>query len=296
MHDPVGADPDWTETAWIAAHVADRGLVVWLYPVFRTALGVMSCAVYVWAPGGEEPWQLPYYRSEYVLPIPEGAGAMGFALDNGLSYETTNDLHGYSARFSDGDALRVELSYEALHEPHYVGVRDGRGHIDQLGRVRGEIVLRGERIEVDCIEMRDRTWGPRRAARQRTHLGYSYAADGSGRGLQAATRYDYERDEAVFMAGFALQHGEAQPLTGARRAVERDAAGRPARLRLTTEDPVGGMSEISGEVVSRMAMPMNHYFVWASLVRWTFADGSIGWGEDQDTWSPGALQALRATS
>jgi hypothetical protein len=29
------------------------------------------------------------------------------------------------------------------------------------------------------------------------------------------------------------------------------------------------------------------------MVRWTLPDGSVAYGEHQDTWSPGMLRALR---
>jgi len=47
-------------------------------------------------------------------------------------------------RFTPGQA-------PALHNPHF----------DQLGHITGELVLRGERIPIDCWSVRDRTWGPR---------------------------------------------------------------------------------------------------------------------------------------
>src|SRR3546814_7022885 len=34
-------------------------------------------------------------------------------------------------------------------------------HYDQLGHVEGWMTLRGERIRIDGIGVRDRTWGPR---------------------------------------------------------------------------------------------------------------------------------------
>ena len=47
-----------------------------------------------------------------------------------------------------------------------------------------------------------------------------------------------------------------------------------------------------GEVVSQMPIHTSPYFVWVSQVRWTMPDGSEAWGEDQETWSPGALRAM----
>jgi hypothetical protein len=38
-------------------------------------------------------------------------------------------------------------------------------------------------------------------------------------------------------------------------------------------------------------MHTSPYFVWVSMVRWTMPDGSVAWGEDQDTWSPGSWRS-----
>jgi hypothetical protein len=47
-------------------------------------------------------------------------------------------------------------------------------------------------------------------------------------------------------------------------------------------------------------MHTSPYFVWVSQMRWTLPDGSVAWGEDQDTWSPGELRSrmdqLRGTA
>ena len=131
-------DRSWTETAWFAGAAPERGLVVWTYPLFRHELGVMSCGIYVWEPGAEELWELPYYRTWWHLPIPDGIEATRFALPNGLSYECLEPLTAYRVTYADGDAMRLDMTFRALHPPHEVGVvPGGHGHLDQLGRVTG---------------------------------------------------------------------------------------------------------------------------------------------------------------
>ncbi len=64
---------------------AERGLGVWTYPLFRPRLGIMSCGIYVWDTGGEEIWQLPYYRMFWHLPFPSDQRLTRLALSNSLS-------------------------------------------------------------------------------------------------------------------------------------------------------------------------------------------------------------------
>jgi len=290
FHPATGAEPSWTETCWFAAAIPERGMVVWTYPLFRPELSIMSCGVYLWAPRAEELWELPYYRTWWHLPIPDGIEPTSFELPIGLSYERLEPLSSYRISYADGDALAVDFTFNALHPPHPFGVKDGCGHLDQLGRIRGELTLHGERLEINCVEMRDRTWGPRRESRQGTRLGYSYGTTSPEAGFHCSTLFDPRSGESRLMTGYALRDGATVPLRSAVREVVRDARGRPARIEVRAEDEDGRPLEAAGEVISRLAMPSTPYFVWASLVCWRFADGSEGFGEDQDTWSPGLLR------
>lgn len=296
FHLGTSGDGSWTETAWFAAQVPERGLCVWTYPLFRHELGVMSCGIYVWGPGTEELWELPYYRTWWHLPIPDGIRATGFELANGLSYECLDPLTRYRVRYTDGEAIEFDTTFTALHPPHEVGVEPGgHGHFDQFGRVTGELTLNGERLEIDCVEMRDRTWSPRRESRQGAYVSYSYGASPSGSGFHASTRYSPRKGRATMLTGYVLRDGQTRALADAHCAVDRDERGRPVRVRVEGTEAGGATLEATGEVVSRLAMPSTPWFVWACVVRWTLPDGSEALGEHQDTWSPGLLRRfLRA--
>jgi hypothetical protein len=290
FHDPVREPETWTETAWFAAAVPERGLGIWTYPLFRTGLGIMACTVYVWEPGADEPWELPYWRCWWHLPIPAGIRPTHFSLPNGLSYRTVEPMSVYEITYDGGDGVSFELNFGALHPAHPLGVADGIGHLDQLGRVQGELVLRGERIPVNCVEMRDRTWGPRRENRRETWLGYSYGSGQDGFAFHVSTRLDRHTAEWKLMTGFVLGRGEPRAITGVRRIVTRDERGRPASVALNLVDDRGEELSLTGEVVSLLSHPTTPFFVWVSLVRWRLPDGSEAFGEDQDTWSPGKLR------
>jgi hypothetical protein len=131
-------------------------------------MGVMSCAVYVWGPGTGELWQRPYYRQYWNQPIPNGFRLSDFELPIGLSYKMIDPLTEYELRYTDGATISIELNFKALHPAHELGIAGSRGHLDQLGQVQGEPVHNGERMTVDCIEMRDRTLSPRRERRDGT--------------------------------------------------------------------------------------------------------------------------------
>jgi hypothetical protein len=294
FHPGSTEDASWTETAWFAAAVPERGMGVWTYPLFRRELGVMSCGIYVWAPGAEELWQLPYYRTWWHMPIPGGISPTAFTLPNGLRYECLEPERSYRVTYADGDAISLEFVFTALHPPHGVGVVDGgHGHLDQLGRVRGELVLGGERHVIDAIEMRDRTWSPRRESRQRTFVSYSYGASSDGDAFHLSTRLRPERGHNEILTGYLMHEAAIIPLSSGSCEIERDRDGRPVAIGLRGAGDGGHRLQVHGEVVSRLSMPSTPWFVWACLVRWTLPDGKIAYGEHQDTWSPAALRAHR---
>lgn len=290
---PIVKDPtDWAETAWFAANVPELDLVIWFYPLFRRELGVMSCGVYVFGPGHAEPWEMLYYKQAWQMKIPTDiAGPCDFRLSNSLTFEVVEPLRSYRMRYDDGEEFSADLTFTAMHEAHPLGVSGGVGHLDQFGRVRGDVMLHGRTIAVDGVEMRDRTWGPRRESKQMTRLGYSYGGNTDGRTFHASVRFN-SADESNLMTGLLLQDGEQTPVSDIERMVERDDRGRPisVRLRLETEH---GTQEVAGQVRAQMTLYTSPYVVFVSLVAWTMADGTVLYGEDQDTWSPGRLRKYR---
>ena len=284
-------DRSWTETAWFAGVVPNRGIGVWTYPLFRHELGVMSCGIYVWEPGAEELWQLPYYRTWWHMAIPEDISATTFTLPNGLCYACLEPERRYRVTYADGDAIALELNFDAIHPPHPVGVIAGSyGHLDQLGTVSGELILHGEHLELSGIEMRDRTWSPRRESRQRAFVTYSYGATAEHDGFHVSTRYKPDVGRNDLLTGFLLENGETVALASGTCDVERDEQGRPTRVHISASTGGGRILDVHGEVISRLSMPSTPWFVWACIVRWTLPDGRQALGEHQDTWGPGALR------
>lgn len=297
LHPPVTDDPWWTETAWFGFAVPGEGLGGSIYQIYRPNQGVMATAVYVWSPGAENLWELPYYRTFWHLPIPPGAHPLDNELPSGLSISTVEPLSDYRLRYDDGDEIHLDLRFDAIAAAEPFHVAGGMGHLDQLGRVHGDLVLHGRRIAVDCVEMRDRTWTPRRETSRRTRRGYLYGATPDGRGFYAATSYDHEHDVDDVLGGWLLVDGETVLVTGGRREVRRDGDFRPVGVRL--EVRAAGVDHVfTGEVVSRLALPTTPYFAWMSLTRWRHEGdgwtGWTGWGEDHDSWSPALLRAARS--
>jgi hypothetical protein len=86
--------------------------------------------------------------------------------------------------------------------------------------------------------------------------------------------------------GFLNRDGVQAAVTSGSREIERDAAGRPAVVRISGQDALGRVFTARGRAVSRQGLhPYSSMFCWNSLVEWEF-DGASCWGEDQDVWHP----------
>jgi hypothetical protein len=283
FHPPTSAEPWWTETCWFSFGDPELGLCGTFYPLFRKNLGVAALTVAVWEEHASAPWQVPYHRSHWHLPFPDGdLNALSLG---GLQYRTLDPLERYRVRYRDGAQLDIELEYQALMPPHEVGMGEGRGHLDQPCRFTGHVTLHGLRREVSGLDMRDRSWGPRPDDRS-TRGSYSYAIAGAPDAFLAFTFRVGAEDRVA--AGFLLRDGERAALVGGRREVSRSPAGWPTRVHLEAEDALGHRLHATGTTRSRLAHQASPgLFAWMSFTRWDFAGGCHG--QDQDIWSPDQL-------
>jgi hypothetical protein len=206
------------------------------------------------------------------------------ALDvGGLQLRCLEPLSRYHVTYSDGERIQLELEYQGLFAPHAPLLLPERGHLDQPCRVRGTLKLAGESIEIDCLDMRDRSWSPRDDTR-RTRASYSYGTRDAGECFLAGG-FEVEGEERI-ITGFLVRAGEKQDLVSGTRTVLERRDGFPLRVRIEATDRSGRKLETEGECLSRLAEQATPgMFAWMSLTEWQGTDGSC-YGEDQEIWSP----------
>src|SRR5690606_26204165 len=163
--------------------------------------------------------------------------------------------------------------------------------------VTGRIVLHGEELEVDCLSVRDRSWGPRplgpdprrkptapptpRPPRPPEGVGYPFATADHANGWQAYTRPTIEdgvaRDELC--TGYLLRDGVCAHLVAGRRRIWLDPETRwIRRVELEAVDELGRELAAAGELVARHGAEPTPSGTGLFLWEW---DGRTGWGEDQ---------------
>ena len=283
FHDPP--DDSWWfhETCWFWFYVPDRALGGWLYNYVRPNIGIAGGGCWVWDDTSFLHWEVPYYANYSNLRLPTTRDLRDFTFPSGVSVKVDDPLTRYALAYEDGDAISLDLRFDAVMRPWIdpASVVSGARpqHFDQVGRVSGSLVLHGEQLAVDCLAIRDRTWAMR-SERWKHGGGYGYtnAAAETGEAFLSIGGDD--------VRGYLVADGTRAALASGRRLVEREAAhGFVERIVVEADDELGRPLHAEGRSVSRMAMPIPgvHGVVWTSLVEWTI-NGVAAWGEDQEPW------------
>jgi hypothetical protein len=293
FHYPTSDTTDWSETCWFTFTVPERKLSGQLYPFFRANLNTMAAGAYFWDPSGNRMENCVYSKNFWHLPIPQQP-LSDITIGNGIHYKCLKPQQQYEVSYHDpdgGDEIHVELVFDAVREPHYLG----QSHIDQPGRYTGEIVIRGDKMKVDSFGFRDRSWGPRTqhgpglTGGVVPHGGYSYATASADNAFHTITMDWGEGMKNIH--GYLVQNGEWAKLATAERVVEeRNADGFPTRVRITGEDEKGRKLEATGIGHNGLSFFINpNMYTMNCLFEWTF-NGITAWGEDHDNWSHPAIR------
>ena len=279
---------DWwaTETAWFSFHHPERRLGGWFYTMARPNIGTIAGGAWIWDDSAHLPWEVLYSANYSALPIPSRQDLTDITLPTGVSVKVLEPCMSYALGYEDGERLRADLRFDGVMAPEPLtatGSTFGSAHhFDQFGRVSGHIDLHGERIEIDCLAMRDRTWGrrPENRPRQAAYITGMATPDS---GFLAVTNVRPEGDEVAY--GFLRRDGRNAGLTGGTRIARRDPdTGMTTRVELRLRDREGRELEAVGEPVSRIVTNRHTFIDINSLVRWDLGGGEIAWGEEQDMW------------
>lgn len=274
-----------TETAWFSFCAPERKLGGWLYTMVRPNIGTVAGGAWVWDDRAHLPWEVLYSANYTALRLPRDRDLTDIVLPTGVSIRMLQPLTRYQLGFEDQDRLRVDLTYDAVMAPRALRKSDSSfktlTHFDQFGRLAGEIVLHGERIPIDCLAMRDRSWGPRpenRPGKSAYVTGIASPDDA----FLAVTKWNDETDPIAY--GFMIRDGRIADLVAGRRIVERcPRQGWVTRITIEGRDEFGRELHAVGERISGITINRHSFIDSNGLIAWTI-NGRPGHGEDQDMW------------
>jgi len=291
---PVGPNPDWCETVWFSFHVAERALAGWLYAQVRPNLGTVHGGAFVYGPGSITPWEQPYYGWFSHHPLPEKLELSDVRFKSGYSVRCLEPAMRYALgyQFRDSRELVADLEFAGIVPPvpHVQGAPPfvGSSHYDQPGRLTGTLELRGEILEVDCVSVRDRSWGRRpELIGRRGRLSYAFGSCSPNDAFLAfcvPPEDDPLSNQESLTSGYLFRDGVLRRLERANRRVERDPDhGGVSRIEIEGVDTDGRTLHALGEAKSCLFLP-GHSLCINTFLRWQI-DGQEGFGEDQDVWS-----------
>lgn len=283
-----------TETSWFSFFNADRNLGGWIYTMCRPNIGTVAGGVWVWDDTAYLPWEVPYSLNYSALRLPRDQELTDIALPSGVRIQCLKPRTSYLLRYEDAGRLNLNLRFDGIMEPEPLvsdaSVFGPSRHFDQLGQVRGELVMHGETVQIDCVAMRDRTWGPRSERRPRKGA-YVTAATPSGDGFLALTDPGDEKDPITY--GFLRLDGQIAKLVGGTRVVERDpVTGFISQIEIRASDSDGRRVVAVGEPLSRIVINRHTFIDVNTLLQWHIEERE-GWGEDQDMWPVHDWSAFR---
>lgn len=337
---PLSDDPYETETNWWSFNIPERKLGCWIHAPYYPNRQAVTWRIFAWDDQGYDQARMAYYRKVEEAPMPDDPDLTDIVFPgdrNGPGYSLKMLEPGMEYHLQYEDPARgfaLDFTHTGLHPPHRFPPGKppfmATPHYDQLGHVEGWMTLRGERIRIDGVGVRDRTWGPRGgpyAASPKT-----YASDmervkrpgGSrwreiererGRG-RIQYIFGHRRDGTGFLGFVRVADGDAEgwapmnagwirrdgtfgsldPARSRMRTFRSPKTGWSTHMQVELVDELGRSMQCEGFAVSTMSEA--GYGV-NQLMRWDI-DGGIGWGEDQDVWNPvhyvRMLDALKATA
>ena len=286
-----------TETSWFSFCDPARKLGGWLYTMARPNIGTVAGGAWVWDAGAHLPWEVRYSANYTALRLPRDQDLTDIKLPTGVSIRVLEPTQSYALGFADEDRCTMDLRFDGVMPPRPLRREGspfgGASHFDQFGRVHGTITLGGERIAIDCLAARDRSWGPRPEHRPKKSAYVTGIATASDAFL-AVTRWHGAEEEIAY--GFLTQDGETADLVSGRRVVRRDPAeGWVTRITIEGTDDRGRTLHAVGTRLSGIMINRHTFIDSNGLIAWDI-NGHAGHGEDQEMWPVHDWAAFRRTA
>ena len=282
------SDPYWNESCWFSFSIPEREIHGMVYYFFRPNMNLLLGGPILWDGSGALPGNCLYHDWHHFQTIPEGAEKFDFTSRTSLNVRVIEPRQHYRLRY-DQPGFTMDLVWSALEEPHhFLGMEieatgmsaDNRMHLEQMGRAKGTIELRGEALAVDCFALRDSSWGVRQMDGVKRGS-YFWAIADANNAFHAQVMG--EGDVMRVVGGFLKRDGITASLIGGSRVVTEMGAVTPRRFDLTLTDEAGRSLDVKARSCSDLMV--NFYprvqVVW-SLLEVDFGGGVSGWGDIQE--------------
>ena len=286
FHFDLMGDRWWmTETSWFSFCNPAEKLGGWLYTMVRPNIGTVAGGAWIWDDSAHLPWEVLHNANFTALKLPQGARLSDVTLPTGVSITVVEPTRKYRLGYSDAPFCEADMTFEGVMPPRpSSGLSSpfgGSNHFDQFGRVTGRLRLGARVVDINCLAMRDRSWGPRPEHRPKRSA-YVTGIASERDAFLMVTRWRDGLEEAAY--GFQIRDGVTADLTQGVRRVERDAVtGWVNRITIEGRDALDRPLLATGIRLSGMIINRHSFIDSNGLIAWT-VNGHCGHGEDQDMW------------
>jgi hypothetical protein len=226
-----------------------------------------------------ELFELPAFLSSEAV-VGDGSD---IHVPGGLRVQVVRPLEEVHLTYADesrGTSLDVRI--EALSEPV---MRPNNKHFEQVVKVTGDLTLRGQHHAVDCVTVRDRSWGELRPEGHNPSppMVWTTGATQDGSAAFTISALDPDAGDGAFKDGWVRRDGRLLKVRHATKTTEREPGSlRPTRHVIEGEDEEGTPLRWVGEVTAGVPWAGWHNArCHLGLVRWDM-DGRTAYGETID--------------
>lgn len=220
-----------------------------------------------------------------------------FRFANGYGVRILEPLKRFHITYADPSRLNsIDLVAEAVLPAVMWG--DGN-HFEQTMTVRGELLLRGTRYEVNCFTVRDRSWGKARPEMPMPMPPLSWMVGTFDSSFSFnCTMFDQAchdsllqgsklalDDDKALTGGWVYRDGKVGRVVRATKRVTRGPQSTVcAAIELRLTDEHGRDFDLRATVVASCPIqPWNNAWMVMNLMRWE-CDGRVGYGDCQEAF------------
>lgn len=308
-------DPEewrWTETTPLIFSVPEACILGNLYVASRPNLGVALSVITVGQGMCRQSYAIDFSDAQMHLPAPKDFTR--YTLENGLSVNVISpprDYH-FTYAYKGGDECALDLTFRGAHRPFdcddpnentllnmpggqaydarlgdqwgnkSTNSRYPSGHFNTIGRVTGELRLRGKTYKVDCHDCMDHSWS-RRTEVSRRAVAFVSACFPNGCGLHMAMPIRLENGETIYDGlrfGYVVEDGETYGLVDAKMGGATSEM-LPVNCWLEATDVRGKVHRMTGAAIA--GHPWDNFnpshIAYQCLMRWETSDGLVGHSE-----------------
>ena len=298
-HRQVETDTALTETHYFAFNVPEHRIcgMGWLW--HHPNLALATHGTWVWQgikphPLQSELFDWVNFESDRYL----ADDLRHYRFPNSYEVTTLEPLKRHRIQYrDDGRRNSFDIQFEAVMPPAMM--KSGQ-HFEQGMRARGELVLGGRQYAVNCLGIRDRSWGHLRGETLLSGPANTWATAAFGDDFlftivagdapslaPAQGRWSGLTDEQVFKHGWVRSDGQTQPVVSCRKVTHRNRDTLlPEGARLEFKDASGRVFEVEGKTLaaSKLAVWPNIDCAFGTM-EWR-CNGRVGHGDFQDLWPP----------